>query len=85
MRQLPFIAVNPPPNRQLRGHSRLHVLHDVFVERFVIRDAALAVHAAKNRVVNAVMQKVHQFAKTTFWNEVGGALNFDSMFLKSTE
>ena len=60
----------------LHDYSRLHVLHDVFVERFVIRNAALAVHAPKNRVVNAVMQKVYEFAKTPFWNEVGGSFEF---------
>ena len=67
------------PSAKLRVYSRVHVLHDVFVEGFVIRNAALAVHAPKNRVVNTVVQKVHEFAKTPFWNEVGGSfeLGFD--------
>ena len=58
------------PSAWLRVDRSLHVLHHVFVEGFVIRNATLPVHAPKDRVVNAVMQKIHQFAKTTFRDEI---------------
>ena len=48
------------------------MLHHIFVEGLIIRNAALAICAPQFRVVYAVMQKVHELTKTSFWNEVCG-------------
>ena len=55
---------------------RLHVLHHVFIEGLVIGNAALAVHASQNRVVNAIVEIIHKFPEASLGDEVGGRFKF---------